>query len=329
MHKLRRYLIALLATSCFSAAASAKESSLLSGDMRIVAESSAEPLMTLWVEAFRKLHPDLRIFVKGTSPLAAVPTVMSGAYDLGFPARELWPYEIELFKKIRGYDPFVVMVGVGAHRKAGLTPALGVYVHASNPLSKITLQQLDALYSVERRRGAAKAVRTWGDLGLTGEWESKPIRALTHRLPNGIDYFIQLAVTRGADYQESVVELPMRQGDLGPDDLTAQAVAGDPLAIGFGCFGNVVPSMKTLAVANTDREPYFRGTLEEVRSMRYPLARPIYLVIDRKPGQPIAPKLAAFIRFVLSPQGQALAPAAGGWLPVPDNRIPRELAILN
>lgn len=300
----------------------------LSGDMRIVEESSAEPLMTLWVDGFKRLQPGLNMIAKGTSPLAAVPTVMSGAYDLGFPARELWPYEEELFRKIRGYDAFVVMVGLGAHNTPGLTPALGVFVNASNPITQITLDQLDSIYSAERRRGLATEIKTWGDLGVKGDLSNRPIQAYTHRLPNGIDYYIQKVVTKGAAFKKSVIELPMRQGKLGPDEIIADAAVKNPAAIGFGCFGNVIPGMKTIALAETDRGPYYAGTLEEVKSLRYPLARPIYLVIDRAPGQPIAPKLLEFIRYVLSSQGQAAVAASDGWLPLPANLVAKELAKL-
>ena len=300
----------------------------LTDDLRIVAESSAEPLLTLWVEGFKTQQPGLNLIAKGTSPLAAVPTVMSGAYDLGFPARELWPYEEELFRKIRGYEPFVVLVGLGAHATPGLTPALGVFVHASNPLTRITLAQLDAIYSTERRRGLGKDIATWGDLGATGEWATRPIHAYTHRLPNGIDYFIQKIVTKGADFKKSVIDLAMRRGNLGPDEIIAEAVAKDPAAIGFGCFGNVIPGMKTIAVAETTGGPYCTGTLEEVKTLRYPLARPIYMVIDRPPGQAIAPKLEEFLRYVLSAPGQNAFAASGGWLPLPAELAKVELARL-
>ena len=289
----------------------------LAGDLRITCETSAEPLMKIWVERFAKLQPGLEIIAKGTSPLASVPMVASGAYELGFPARELWAYEVENFRRIRGYDPTVVMVGLGAHRTAGLTPALGVYVNADNPIERITLEQLDAIYSGELRRGGAKPVTTWGDLGLTGEWAARPVEAYTHRLPNGIDYFIQLIVTKGADFGKPVVQLPMRRGKLGPDEVIANAVAQNPSAIGFGCFGNVIPGMKTIALAETSKGPYFAGTLEEVRTMAHPLSRPIYMVIDREPGKPIDPKQAEFLAFVLSQEGQDAITASDGWLPLP------------
>lgn len=289
----------------------------LGGDLRITCETSAEPLMKLWVERFAMVQPGLEVIAKGTSPLASAPMVASGAYEIGFPARELWVSEEENYRKVRGYDPTVILVGLGAHRTEGLTPALGVYVNAANPIDRITLQQLDAIYSAERRRGGAKTVANWGDLGLTGVWADRPIEACIHRLPNGIDYFIQKVVTRGADFKQSVTQLPMRRGKLGPDEVAAGAVAQNPAAIGFGCLGTVVPGMKIIPVAEDERHPYYTGTLEEVKSMAYPLARPVYMVIDRAPGAPLPLKIAEFLRFVLSREGQEAIAAADGWLPLP------------
>ncbi len=299
--------------------------SKLDGTLRIVEESTAEPLMKLWIDGFTRHHPALKIIARATSPLAAVPTVASGAYDLGFPARELWPFEEELFRKTRGHAPTVVLVGLGAHRTVGLTPALGVFVNARNSVTRISLDELDALYSRARLRGLATDVVTWGDLGATGEQASRPVHAYIHRLPNGIDYFIQNVVTLGAEFKPSVLELPMRRGDLGPDEVIAQAVAGDPDGIGFACVGSVIPGVKTLAVARTRAGPYLEATLDDVRSMRYPLARPIYLLIDRVPGQPIEPRLQEFIRYVLS-EGQGVFGASGGWLPLPPAAAAAELA---
>jgi len=289
----------------------------LSGDMRIVSESSADPLMLAWVEGFKKYHPALTVIDRGTSPLACVPGVASGGYDVGFPARELWSFEEDLYRKARGYDAFIVKVALGAQKATGLTPTLGVYVNASNPVQRITLAQLDAIYSSARRRGLPGEVKTWGDLGATGHWANQPIRAYSHRLPNGIDYFVQKTVTRGASFKKETVELPMRQGTLGPDDVMAQAIAKDPDGIGLGCFGNVIPGMKTIAVAETDKGPFFAGTEAEVRSLQYPLYRSIYLVVDRAPNRPLDPKIAEFLRFILSAQGQQVVEATHTWLPLP------------
>lgn len=302
---------------------------VLAGDMRTVAESSADPLMLDWVAGFRKFHPGFTIIDKGNSPLACVPAVACGGNDLGFPARELWAFEVELFRSVRGYSPFVIQVGLGSQKTTGLTPTLGVYVNAGNPIERISLDQLDAVYSSERRRGGARDIRTWGDLGVTGEWATREIHAYSHRLPNGIDYFVQKVVTQGAGFKKTTTELPMRRGNLGPDDLMAQAIARDADGLGLGCFGNVIAGMKTIAVGVTDAGPYYSGTMEEIQSLRYPLCRPIYMVVDRPPGQPLDPRLREFLRFVLSAEGQEIVAATHTWIALPATVAAGELAKLN
>lgn len=325
MHPSVRHLLTLVGLTLAAARLPATPAELphyqpgqhLTGDMRTVAESSADPLMLGWVEGFKKYHPDFTIIDKANSPLACVPGVVCGGNDLGFPAREIWAFEEDLFKKIRGYGSFVIQVGLGAQKTTGLTPTLAVYVNASNPIERITLDQLDAIYSAERRRGLGQDIKTWGDLGVKGEWATHPIKAYSHRLPNGIDYFVQKVVTKGADFKKTTTELPMRRANFGPDDLMAQAVAADANGIGLGCFGNLIPGMKAIAVAETERGPYYTGTFAEVQGMKYPLYRPIYMVIDRAPGQPIDPRLKEFLRFVLSAEGQAIVTASNGWIALP------------
>ncbi|MDD3181157.1 MAG: substrate-binding domain-containing protein [Opitutaceae bacterium] len=296
----------------------------LSGHLRFVAESSTEKLTNLWVDRFKKLHPKLNLIAKLTSPLAAIPMVTSGACDLGFPAREAWPYEAGMFRQVRGYDISVIRVGLGALKTTGFSPTLGIYVNANNPIERLTMAQLDAIYSSERRRGYPTDIKTWGDVGVTGEWARRPIKAYAHRLPSGVRYYLQEVVTRGAEFKRSVIELDMRAGTLGPDDMMARATAADPDAIGHGCFGNLIPGMKTIPIAESARGPYYAGTLEEVKTMKYPLTRPIYMFVDRPPGQPLSQNVREFLSFLLSQEGQQTIVDAGEWLPLPAQEVVKE-----
>jgi phosphate transport system substrate-binding protein len=77
--------------------------------------------------------------------------------------------------------------------------------------------------------------------------------------------------------------------------------------------------MKTLALAESATTPFRNGTLEEVKTLQYPLARPIYMVVDREPGSALAAKIEEFLTFVLSREGQDAIAASDGWLPLPAN----------
>ena len=107
--------------------------------------------------------------------------------------------------------------------------------------------------------------------------------------------------------------------------MIADVAVHDPAAIGFGCLGNVIPGMKTIAVGETSGGPFYSGTLEEVKRMEYPFARPIYMVVDRAPGKPLPLKIKEFLTFVLSQEGQDAIIASDGWLPLPPEVAAAEL----
>ena len=87
-------------------------------------------------------------------------------------------------------------------------------------------------------------------------------------------------------------------------------------------------SLAPLALAENSTKPYYTGTLEEVKRMDYPLTRPIYMVIDREPDTAPPPKIAEFLRFILSRESQAVIVASDGWLPLPPSVVAAERAKL-
>jgi phosphate transport system substrate-binding protein len=58
------------------------------------------------------------------------------------------------------------------------------------------------------------------------------------------------------------------------------------------------------------------ATPETISNGTYPLARTIYIYANRKPGSPVPPKVAAFLEYIVSPAGQAIAARTGGYLPL-------------
>jgi phosphate transport system substrate-binding protein len=100
--------------------------------------------------------------------------LIKGDLDFVMVSRELRPSDVADFRKKFSYDPTSIPISGGTWRHFGFLDAIGVFVHADNPLKQLSFAQLDALYSTTRHRGAA-AITTWGQLGLTGEWADKPI----------------------------------------------------------------------------------------------------------------------------------------------------------
>src|SRR3990172_4599157 len=96
----------------------------------------------------------------------APPALIAGTAQLGPMSRSMKGTEVDKFEKKFGYKPTPIRTSVDA---------LAVFVNKDNPVKCMTLAQVDAVFSKSRRQGARADVTTWGQLGLTGAWASKPI----------------------------------------------------------------------------------------------------------------------------------------------------------
>jgi phosphate transport system substrate-binding protein len=222
--------------------------------------------------------------------------------------REAFPAELAAFRQKFGYPLTLVAVGGGSVATKSGTHAIAIYVNAANPLSRLSLRQLDGIFSAERRRGS-EALTRWGQLGLTGEWADRPIRPCgmlqkrTTGNPPGIVNFVQRTLLLDAPFAPGVSEVVDRAGVPALDGIVHQ-VAGDRGAIGYSGFAYAAPGAKTVAVAEGDFGPAFSGTAAEVADRRYPLSRQIYLGVNRRTEHP-DPLTDEFLHYVLSPEGQA------------------------
>src|SRR5258708_10629955 len=140
-----------------------------------------------WEKAFRKFHPDAKLDFNMLTTRAAVPSLVFGVADLGI-GRKVKTEELQLYQRYKDRDPREVVIATGSYNVTGWNPAFGIVVHKDNPLTKITLQQLDGIFGAERlggwvgtdwhpevARGPEKNIRKWGQMGLGGEWADKEI----------------------------------------------------------------------------------------------------------------------------------------------------------
>ena len=198
-------------------------------------------------------------------------------------------------------------------------------MNRANPLSSLTLAQLDAIYSTTRKRGYPEAITRWGQLGLTGDWANQPIHpygmVIERKVGNphaGIVAYLIERVLLGGDFNPGTRQVPdtgMGRGNNRALDEIAEAVAGDPLAIGYAGFANRRPGTRSVALAESAGQPAYAGTEEEVTARVYPLTRTIFILA--RPD--CSPAAREFLRFVLSREGQAeVKKDPAGFLPLPD-----------
>ena len=282
-------------------------------------------LVRRWVAAFNTYQPNVTIDVPPpyAGSLGAKELVKQNL-DFVFVSRELKPDDITDFQAKFGYPPLSVPISGGSYRVYGALDAVGFIVNRDNPIDQLSFDQLDALLSTTRIRGGAP-IRTWGELGLTGEWADKPIHVYAIKPWNGFEEFIR----------QRVLSRPDRRGewrtDLNFADVVfpiASAVAKDRYAIGYTGMAYLDAPVKVLALQSEAGAPAVPATYEAVAGATYPLSRLTYFNVNKKPGQKLAPAAEEFLRFILSRQGQAVVLAQGTYMPLRAAQVEQSRALL-
>ncbi|MEI8070839.1 MAG: phosphate ABC transporter substrate-binding protein [Planctomycetota bacterium] len=276
-----------------------KVSGEVAGSLKCVGSDTMNNLVSLWAEGFKKFYPSVTEGIEGKGSASAPPALTEGTSTFGPMSRDWKPTEIDTFKEKHGYPPTVVPAAIDM---------LAVFVHKDNPLKSLSLQQVDAIFSKNRKGGEKNDVTTWGELGLDGEWKDKPISLYGRNATSGTyGYFKENALFKG-DFKPTVKEQP-------GSSSVVQSVASDKFGIGYSGIGyktsdvRAVPLALKTGAASIPPEPKFAYSGE------YPLARFLYISVNYKPGSQLDPLRKEFLRYVLSGTGQADV-KKDGYLPV-------------
>ncbi len=268
----------------------------VSGKIVSVGSSALTQLLNRWGDDLKRFYPALEFEVVGGGSGTAPPALLEGRADLAPMSRPMNDAERAAFRTKFSYEPTQVTVGVDA---------LAVYVSKNNPLKKISLRELDALYSVSRKRGGA-AITTWGQLGLTGEWATQTIRVFGPQNTQGMYALFRADVLQGGEYRYDIRTEPVASAIV-------QGVGADDAAIGFASHVFTSARARPIAVSLEPDGVAIDPTQMTAANGQYPLARNLYIYINRKPGTALPPALSAFITFVCSKQGQSTAITLGNY----------------
>ena len=280
----------------------------VSGNLSSTGSDTLANLMTLWTESFKKEYPNVNIQVQAAGSSTAPPALTEGTSNFGPMSREMKDKEIESFESRYGYKPTAIRVAIDA---------LAVYVHKDNPLESLSIPQVDAIFSITRRCGGDKVVTTWGDVGMGGPWQTRPVQLYGRNSVSGTyGYFKQKALCKG-DFKNTVNEQPGSAS-------VVQSVASSLNGIGYSGMGYVTSDVKAVALSEADGDEAIAATADNVASGDYPLSRYLYVYVNKKPGQPLAPLEQEFIKLVLSKQGQEIV-NKDGYIPVSARIASREL----
>ena len=327
------------------------KSQRVTGVLRIYG-TPLEDLVGKWANAFRGYHGQVRLNAYLINTSQAFAGLVTGQADIGLMGHRQWRNGRVAFEREFGYAPLEIRFASGSYDDpAGTTPGLMFIVNKNNPLAGLTLEQIDGIFGAARSggwdgtkwttaaaRGSEKDIRTWGQLGLTGEWADKRIHILGSdvTLSNWADLIEREAFHGGTKWNPALEEAP--RADISTkakgktrDQLILEAVANDPYAVGF-IFQRVINAnhgdVHVLPLAAKAGAPFIAPSAQTFFDGSYPLHNGAYLYLNRVPGQPLPARESEFVRFVLSREGQQIVADNRLFIPLSADQIKVELAKL-
>ena len=283
----------------------------ISGSLSSVGSDTMNNLMTLWAEGFAKIYPNVKVQIEGKGSTTSPPALIEGTSQFGPMSRAMKNEEIDKFEKKYGYKPTPMRTSLDA---------LAVYVNKDNPLNGLSFTQVDGVFSKTRKGGAKENIKTWGQLGLTGDWANRPISLYGRNSASGTyGYFKEHALFKG-DYKDEVKEQPGSAS-------VVQGVTEDRYGIGYSGIGYITSGVHALPLSLKDGETFKETTMENVINGSYPLARFLYLYINKSPNKPLDPLIREFCKYIFSREGQEVV-IKDGYMPIPVKVLKEELSKL-
>lgn len=309
----------LIAIANDAALAHYNPQSQVSGTFKVQGSETMYPLLSRLSLEFQRRQPKVTIEVKGGGSTKAVADFLqppigktgkvmlfeerAANFRLVATSRELFDAEIKEFVAQHGYEPTAVPVAVDA---------VALYVHKDNPISGLTLEQVDAIFSTTRNRGYKTAISEWGQFGLGAGWEHASIRLYGRDRKSGTRAFFQEHCLAGGEFKPGLHE------DPGAASVILD-LSRDPLGIGYSGLGLQASFVRVVPLAEAAGMPFISPSSKTVLDETYPLRRVLYLYVDKSPNSPLPAAVQEFISFIMSHEGQEAVMKAG-FFPLPPSQ---------
>lgn len=283
----------------------------VSGNLSSVGSDTLANLMTLWAEEFKRNYPNVNIQIQAAGSSTAPPALTEGTSNVGPMSRKMKDGELEAFEKKYGYKPTEIKVAIDA---------LAVYVHKDNPITGLTIEQIDAIFSSTRKCGGKEDIMKWGQLGLTGDWAEKTVQLYGRNSVSGTyGYFKENALCKG-DFKNNVNEQPGSAS-------VVQSVTASENGIGYSGLGYRTSGVKSVPLAKKAGGEFVEANEENALKGKFPLSRFLYVYVNKAPNKPLAPLEYEFVKMVLSKSGQQVV-IKDGYVPLNSALVEKELAKL-
>jgi len=282
-----------------------QQTSGVSGNLNSVGSDTLNNLMTFWAEGFKAIYPNVNVQIEGKGSATAPPALTEGVAQIGPMSRPMKSDEVSGFEAKYGYKPTMIRVAIDN---------LAVYVNKDNPVTNLSLEEVDGIFSSTFKQGGDD-IRNWGAvLGARPGWTNKAISIYGRNSASGTYAFFKEKALKKGDYRSTVKEQP-------GSSAVVQAVASDLGGIGYSGIGYITSGVKAVKVNGVG------PSMENAVSGKYPLSRFLVVYINKKPGEAPDPLTLEFVKFMISRQGQELV-VKDGYYPLTAKLIEEELGKL-
>ncbi|ADC71472.1 phosphate binding protein [Thioalkalivibrio sp. K90mix] len=278
----------------------------ISGNLSSIGSDTLNNLMTLWAEEFQNFYPNVNVQIQGAGTSTAPPALTEGTADFGPMSRMPRDSEHAEFEQRHGYEMTAVPVAIDT---------IAVYVNRDNPIEGLTIEQVDAIFSSTRRCGGAEDITRWGQVGLDGSWENRDITLYSRNAVSGTYGFFRQHALCDGDFKDAINEQPGSAS-------VVQGVSESLNGIGYSGIGYMTSGVRAVPLGENEGE-YYEPTADNASSGDYPLARFLYVMVNKHPEDGLTPRAAEFLRMVLSKEGQEVV-VRDGFIPLPAAVAERE-----
>jgi len=282
----------------------------VAGKITSVGSDTLANLMTFWSQEFKTLYPHVGFQIQASGSSTAPPALIEGTATIGPMSRALKPSEIRDFTRVHGYPPVVLKVAMDA---------IAIFVERRNPLPGLTLKQVDGIFSQTQYCGGNGYINHWSQLGLSEESYQGPIRLYGRNSVSGTYGLFKIMALCDGDFKNTVNEQPGSAS-------VVLSVASSIGAIGYAAYGYKTAGVRALPLGET-ADNFIPLNSDTVRGEQYPFSRFLYLVVNKKPGEPLPTLEREFLRYVLSKEGQQQV-VRDGYFPIREDVLIRQRRLL-
>ncbi|WP_218082459.1 PstS family phosphate ABC transporter substrate-binding protein [Anthocerotibacter panamensis] len=252
----------------------------LAGTITVKGSDTMVNMAAKWASAYQAKNPETKIQVTGGGSGTGLKSLIDGQVNLANASREIKQKEVDNAER-NGISPFEIKTSIDG---------LAVIVNKSNPVKKLTYQELQAIFTGQ--------ITNWKDVG----GKDAPISLYGRENSSGTYEYFREEVLQNKDYAASTKVL---QGTA----ALADAVSKDVNGIAYGGVGYFVSrkDIDTLSVKKKGGyvDPIVKGQINDraISQGIYPISRFLYIYSNGTP----AGEVKKYIEWILGPEGQKIA----------------------